>query len=108
MRELFVFPTEIEHQGTCQLVTASFPQAELCDVKLAEAEEDILVALKIVAVRPATFIHWAIQTQESGLRVVSYCYNLTLALTANPMPRWLVKEICSDEYLLRVFQLRTP
>jgi len=104
MRELLVFPTEIEHQGTRQLVHDSFPQAELCDVKL-EADEDIITALKIVPLRPATFIHWAFEQTQSGLHVVRYCYNLSIALTERPMPRWLVREIMSDSYLREVFQL---
>lgn len=104
MHELFVFPTETEHQGTVELVKDNFPTAELCDVKL-EDDEDIMVALKIESLRPAPFIHWALE-MHGGIYVVSYCYNLGLALTSNPMPRWLVKEILSDPRLFEVFQLR--
>ncbi len=104
MHELFVFPTETEHQGTVELVKDNFPLAELCDVRLEPPDEDIMVALKIESLRPAPFIRWALEVHD-GIYVVSYCYNLGLALTSNPMPRWLVKEILSDEYLLRIFQL---
>lgn len=103
VHEFLVFPTEVEHQGTCQLVRDNFPQAELCDVE--QESEDILTALKIESLRPAPFIRFAFQ-EHGGLHIVSYCYILGLALTDTPMPRWLVREILSDDYLIEVFQLR--
>ena len=105
MHELFVFPTEIEHRGAVELVKDNFPTAELCDVELEPPDEDIMVALKIESLRPAPFIRWALEV-HSGIYVVSYCYNLGLALTSTPMPRWLVKEILSDPRLFEIFQLR--
>jgi hypothetical protein len=106
MRELFVFPTETEHQSTCQLVKDSFPRAEFSEVELLEPDPDILIAMRIYEIPPAPFIRWAVETQQSGNRIIPYCYNLSLAITANPMPKWFVKEILADSYLLKVFQLR--
>ncbi len=99
MRELFVFPTETEHQGTCQLVRDTFPTAVLSP---PHVDDDILVSLRIESLRPAPFIRWALE-EHGGLQIVSFCYNLSLGLTSNPMPRWLVKEILSDERLVKIF-----
>jgi hypothetical protein len=89
MYELFVFPTEIEHQGTRQLIRHNFPLAELCDVFDPNDPEDIFMDF-YYDIERGLFLRWAMETTEGGNRVVHYCYNLSLALTETPMPRWLV------------------
>ena len=97
MYELFLFPTEIEHQGTRELVRHNFPLAELCDV----VDPPHICMDFHHAVIPGIFLKWAIETDnECGLPVVTYCYNLSMALTENPMPRWLVRELHAHPNLI--------
>ena len=99
MYELFVFPTEIEHAGTKQLVRHNFPLADLCDV-IDPDSEDIFMDFHS-EVTPGIFLKWAIETvPECGLYVVHYCYNMSIALTEIPMPRWLVNELRVNPKLL--------
>lgn len=96
MHELFLFPTEIEHQGTRELVHCTFPLAELCDVTGPDICMDFYST-----VAPGIFLEWAIETDnECGLPVVTYCYSLSLALIEQPMPRWLVHELRSHPNLI--------
>jgi hypothetical protein len=92
MYELFVFPTEIEHQGTRQLVRHNFPLAELCDVVDPRSPDDILMDFHYDMER-GLFLRWAMNTTEGGNRVMHYCYNLSIALTEIPMPKWLISEL---------------
>lgn len=89
MYELFVFPTEIEHQGTRELVRHNFPLAEVSDVT---DTDDILMDFHYDIER-GLFLRWALETTDGGNRVVHYCYNLSMALTDIPMPKWLVSEL---------------
>jgi hypothetical protein len=92
--ELFCFPSEIEHACTKELVRHNFPLAELCDVVDPQDLEDIFMDFRL-EIRPGVFLRWAVETvPECGLPVVTYCYNLSIALTENPMPKWLVQELC--------------
>jgi len=92
MYELFVFPTEVEHQGTRQLVRHNFPMAELCDVVDPTNPDDILMDFHY-DVSLGLFLRWAVDTTDGGNRVVHYCYNLSMALLEIPMPKWLVREL---------------
>lgn len=92
MHELFVFPTEIEHQSTRQLVRHNFPLAELCDVVDPAYPTDIFMDF-CYDIKLGLFLRWAVDTTEGGNRVLHYCYNLSMALLEVPMPRWLVNEL---------------
>ena len=92
MYELFVFPTEVEHQGTRQLVRHNFPLAELCDVVDPTNPDDFLMDFRY-DIQLGLFLRWAVNTTDGGNRVVHYCYNLSMALIENPMPKWLVHEL---------------
>ena len=97
MYELFLFPTEIEHQGTRQLVRHNFPLAELCD--LVDPPHICMDFHSEIA--PGLFLRWAVETvHECGLPVVTYCYNLSIALIERPMPRWLVRELRAHPNLI--------
>jgi hypothetical protein len=98
MYELFVFPTEVEHQGTKQLVHCDFPLAELSDMP-DPADLDIFMGFRLDIER-GLFIRWALDTTLGGNRVVHYCYNLSIALTEIPMPRRLVRELQKQPDLL--------
>jgi|SRR5271157_3366873 len=93
MYELFVFPNEIEHACTRQLVRHNFPLAELCDVVDPRDPQDIFMDFHL-EIGTGLFLRWAVETvPECGLPVVTYCYNLSIALTETPMPKWLVREL---------------
>jgi len=87
--ELFMFPTEIEHQGTRELVRHNFPLAELCDV----VDPPHICMDFHLDIQRGLFLRWALETTDGGNRVVHYCYNLSMALTDIPMPHWLVNEL---------------
>ncbi|GEM_PF-7079678 len=96
MHEIFLFPTEIEHQGTRELVHCNFPLASLRDV----VGPDICMDFWSL-VAPEIFLKWAVDTvSECGLPVATYCYRLSLALTEQPMPRWLVRELRAHPNLI--------
>jgi hypothetical protein len=100
MYELFVFPNEIEHACTRQLVRHNFPLAELCDVVDPSEPQDLFMDFRL-EISPGIFLQWAVETvPECGLPVVTYCYNLSMALTENPMPRWLVRELYAHPNLI--------
>ncbi len=83
MYELFVFPTEIEHASTKQLVRHSFPMAELCDVVDPRDPDDIFMDFRY-DIKLGLFLRWAVDTTEGGNRVLHYCYNLSIALVETP------------------------
>jgi hypothetical protein len=87
MFERFVFPTEIEREGTRQLIIVNFPSAKLWYM---QDETDFVMDMEL-DVEKVVFFRWAIQPMGAGVPVLFYCLHMSLE-TYDP-PAWMSNEI---------------